>query len=176
MSSDPNEGGRRIDRLTCAGSTRGRIYRGARNPRRPAWKRRGRGVASGAARLRRSRSTSYDVRPQRAFSAEASHLSLEINSQAGLFGADLQAATTAGYNFSSLINRVLDVAHTRYFGICVPKAKHASNCDQLLRIADCWAVTLPLAGEQVDLAASDRTIEWATRSFSLGNCRKSFAL
>ncbi|MER9436101.1 ATP-grasp domain-containing protein [Mesorhizobium sp. M0618] len=44
---------------------------------------------------------------------------LEINTMPGLgvTSAYASAATTAGYSSSSLINRILDVAHTRYFGI-----------------------------------------------------------
>ncbi|MET4328636.1 D-alanine-D-alanine ligase [Bradyrhizobium sp. i1.15.2] len=44
---------------------------------------------------------------------------LEINSMAalGMRSAYVQAATTGGLSFSSLVNRILDVAHTRYFGI-----------------------------------------------------------
>ncbi|MDK1378640.1 MULTISPECIES: ATP-grasp domain-containing protein [unclassified Sinorhizobium] len=47
---------------------------------------------------------------------------LEINSIPGL-GARASyvlAATTAGYSFLSLVNRILDVAHTRHFGIGIP--------------------------------------------------------
>ncbi|WP_394889959.1 ATP-grasp domain-containing protein [Mesorhizobium sp. AaZ16] len=52
---------------------------------------------------------------------------LEINSMAGISMscAYALAATTAGHSYSSLINRILDVAHTRYFGIGIPKAEHA---------------------------------------------------
>ncbi|MER9618750.1 ATP-grasp domain-containing protein [Mesorhizobium sp. M0207] len=47
---------------------------------------------------------------------------LEINSMPGLGIRSLYslAATTAGYSYSSLINRILDVAHTRYFGTGIP--------------------------------------------------------
>lgn len=55
---------------------------------------------------------------------------LEINSIPALRGIFVQAATSAGYSFSSLINRILDVAHTRYFGIGFPKPEHAPNCDR----------------------------------------------
>ncbi|WP_031355644.1 D-alanine--D-alanine ligase family protein [Mesorhizobium sp. LSJC265A00] len=43
---------------------------------------------------------------------------LEINSMAGVSMSCVYflAATTAGYSFSNLINRILNVAHTRYFG------------------------------------------------------------
>ncbi|MET2833105.1 D-alanine--D-alanine ligase family protein [Mesorhizobium shangrilense] len=58
---------------------------------------------------------------------------LEINSMAGLgmSTAYVLAATTAGHSFSSLVNRILDVAHTRYFGIGIPKAERASNRDRI---------------------------------------------
>ncbi|MCK1644755.1 ATP-grasp domain-containing protein, partial [Bradyrhizobium sp. 154] len=49
---------------------------------------------------------------------------LEIN-----FGPSLnmthsyvRAATTGGYSFSNLVNRILDLAHIRYFGVCIPRA------------------------------------------------------
>jgi D-alanine-D-alanine ligase len=43
---------------------------------------------------------------------------LEINSMASLGGTSsyVLAAETAGYTFASMINRILDVAHRRYFG------------------------------------------------------------
>ncbi|MER9254458.1 ATP-grasp domain-containing protein [Mesorhizobium sp. M0598] len=43
---------------------------------------------------------------------------LEINSMAGVSMSCVYvlAATTAGHSFSNLINRILNVAHTRYFG------------------------------------------------------------
>ncbi|MER9832398.1 ATP-grasp domain-containing protein [Mesorhizobium sp. M0134] len=43
---------------------------------------------------------------------------LEINSMPGIGipSTYVLAATTAGYSFSSLVNRIFDVAHTRYFG------------------------------------------------------------
>lgn len=52
---------------------------------------------------------------------------LEINHDPSLdMGASyVLAARTAGHSFSSLVNRILDVAHTRYFGIGIPKAEHA---------------------------------------------------
>ncbi|PDT34693.1 MULTISPECIES: hypothetical protein [Sinorhizobium] len=48
---------------------------------------------------------------------------LEINADPGIgvrtsYGL---AATTAGHNFSSLVNRILDVAHLRHFGTGLPK-------------------------------------------------------
>lgn len=46
---------------------------------------------------------------------------LEINSPSlGMSSSYVSAATTAGYSFSSLVNRILNVAHTRYFGIGIP--------------------------------------------------------
>ncbi|CAN7250192.1 D-alanine--D-alanine ligase family protein [Mesorhizobium caraganae] len=44
---------------------------------------------------------------------------LEINSIPGLSPTSMYplAAMTAGYSFVSLVNRMLDVAHTRYFGV-----------------------------------------------------------
>ncbi|MER8963674.1 ATP-grasp domain-containing protein [Mesorhizobium sp. M0701] len=47
---------------------------------------------------------------------------LEINSNPGIGMNAIYtlAATTAGYSFSSFVNRILDVAHTRYFGIGIP--------------------------------------------------------
>ncbi|MER8912065.1 ATP-grasp domain-containing protein [Mesorhizobium sp. M0854] len=47
---------------------------------------------------------------------------LEINSMPGLgmTSAYVLAATTAGYSFSSLFNRILHIANTRYFGIGIP--------------------------------------------------------
>lgn len=50
---------------------------------------------------------------------------LEINHDPSLaMGASyVLAATIAGHSFSSLVNRILDVAHTRYFGIGIPKAE-----------------------------------------------------
>ncbi|WP_404926409.1 ATP-grasp domain-containing protein [Mesorhizobium sp. ORM16] len=50
---------------------------------------------------------------------------LEINPMPGLrMGSSYAfAAATAGHSYSSLINRILDVTHTRYFGIGIPKAE-----------------------------------------------------
>ncbi|MER8501749.1 ATP-grasp domain-containing protein [Mesorhizobium sp. M0195] len=47
---------------------------------------------------------------------------LEINSMPGLSMSSgfVIAAMTAGHSYSSLIHRILDVAHTRYFGIGIP--------------------------------------------------------
>ncbi|MFB6452922.1 D-alanine--D-alanine ligase family protein [Bradyrhizobium tunisiense] len=55
---------------------------------------------------------------------------LEINSIPALRGIYVQAATTAGYSFSSLINRILDVAHKRYFGVAVPQSECAPTRDE----------------------------------------------
>jgi len=43
---------------------------------------------------------------------------LEINSMAslGTGGSYMLAARAAGYTYSELVNRILDVAHQRYFG------------------------------------------------------------
>jgi D-alanine-D-alanine ligase len=48
---------------------------------------------------------------------------LEINSMAslGIGGSFVLAATAAGYTFSSLVNRILDIAHERYFGVPAPR-------------------------------------------------------
>ncbi|MER9312254.1 ATP-grasp domain-containing protein [Mesorhizobium australicum] len=47
---------------------------------------------------------------------------LEINSMPGLSTTSSYglAATTTGHSFSSLVNRILAIAHTRYFGIGIP--------------------------------------------------------
>ncbi|MER9534162.1 ATP-grasp domain-containing protein [Mesorhizobium sp. M0309] len=47
---------------------------------------------------------------------------LEINSMPGLSANSFypMAARAAGHSFSSLVNRMLDVAHMRYFGIGIP--------------------------------------------------------
>ncbi|MER8792525.1 ATP-grasp domain-containing protein [Mesorhizobium sp. M0983] len=49
-------------------------------------------------------------------------LVLEINTMPGFDtgNAYALAAMTAGYSFSGLVNRILDVAHTRYFGSAFP--------------------------------------------------------
>jgi D-alanine-D-alanine ligase len=51
---------------------------------------------------------------------------LEINSMASLgsTGSYVLAACTAGYTFVELVNRILNVAHARYFGIPVPQDAH----------------------------------------------------
>ena len=48
---------------------------------------------------------------------------LEINSMASLGrgGAYVLAARTAGYSFPALVNRIVDVAHERYFGVPAPR-------------------------------------------------------
>ncbi|QQO24771.1 ATP-grasp domain-containing protein [Bradyrhizobium diazoefficiens] len=48
---------------------------------------------------------------------------LEINVSPSLTNSSsyFQAAATGGYSFSDLVNRMLDVAHTRYFGIGYPR-------------------------------------------------------
>lgn len=48
---------------------------------------------------------------------------LEINSMASLGqgGAYVLAARTAGYSFPGLVNRIVDVAHERYFGCPAPR-------------------------------------------------------
>lgn len=53
---------------------------------------------------------------------------LEINSMASLGrgGAFVLAADRAGYSFKSLISRILDVAHIRYFGTPAPIDKRAA--------------------------------------------------
>jgi len=48
---------------------------------------------------------------------------LEINSMAslGTGGAFVLAANNAGYSFESLISRIIDITHERYFGVPAPK-------------------------------------------------------
>ncbi|MDA9521272.1 hypothetical protein XI06_13030 [Bradyrhizobium sp. CCBAU 11434] len=48
---------------------------------------------------------------------------LEINFSPSLnsTGSYVRAATTGGYSFPKLVNRILDLAHTRYFGIGIPR-------------------------------------------------------
>lgn len=60
---------------------------------------------------------------------------LEINSIPALRGIYVQAASAAGYSFSSLINRILDVAHTRYFGVGAPSRNARRLATQVLRIS-----------------------------------------
>src|SRR5262249_21898491 len=49
---------------------------------------------------------------------------LEINSMASLGGGGsfTFAALRAGYDFTSLVSRILDVAHERYFGVPAPRS------------------------------------------------------
>ncbi|TIT24655.1 MAG: ATP-grasp domain-containing protein [Mesorhizobium sp.] len=58
---------------------------------------------------------------------------LEINSMPGLsmHSAYVIAAMTAGHSYSSLINRILDVTHTRYFGVGIPYTEHSQMCQTL---------------------------------------------
>lgn len=57
---------------------------------------------------------------------------LEINSMAslGLTGSYVCAAQTAGYSFAALANRILDVAHERYFGAPVPRCAFAPQPEE----------------------------------------------
>lgn len=52
---------------------------------------------------------------------------LEVNTfpspNMDLSSSHVLAATTAGYSLSSLVNRILDIAHTRYFGIGIPQGR-----------------------------------------------------
>lgn len=50
---------------------------------------------------------------------------LEINANPSLSKGSSYcvAANTAGHSYSSLINRILDVAHTRYFGTAIPQVR-----------------------------------------------------
>lgn len=52
---------------------------------------------------------------------------LEINSMAslGASGSYVLAAAAAGYSFAALANRIVDVAHARYFGVPAPRSAHA---------------------------------------------------
>ena len=52
---------------------------------------------------------------------------LEINSMAslGASGSYMLAAQTAGYSVATLVNRIIDVAHSRYFGIPAPRQNFA---------------------------------------------------
>jgi D-alanine-D-alanine ligase len=62
---------------------------------------------------------------------------LEINSMAALgMGASyVLAAEAAGYSFSGLVNRILEVAHTRYFGTGISKPEYAPIRDQIFSAA-----------------------------------------
>lgn len=59
-----------------------------------------------------------DVRIDR--SGQPFVLEINPNPSLGVCSSYVLAATTAGYNFSSLVNRILEVAHTRYFGMGIP--------------------------------------------------------
>jgi lysine 2,3-aminomutase len=54
---------------------------------------------------------------------------LEINSMAslGATGSFIYAAEKAGYSFTSLVSRILDVAHQRYFGVPAPRDTVPAN-------------------------------------------------
>lgn len=54
---------------------------------------------------------------------------LEINSMASLGdgGSYITAAKTAGYTFASLVTRIVDVAHLRYFGTPAPREMAATG-------------------------------------------------
>ncbi|MCK1644757.1 ATP-grasp domain-containing protein, partial [Bradyrhizobium sp. 154] len=58
---------------------------------------------------------------------------LEINSSPSLnmTHSYVRAATTGGYSFSNLVNRILDLAHIRYFGVSIPRA-NTPNTDQIV--------------------------------------------
>jgi D-alanine-D-alanine ligase len=53
---------------------------------------------------------------------------LEINSMAslGANGSYMLAAQTAGYSFATLVNRIVDVTHLRYFGVPAPREARAA--------------------------------------------------
>ncbi|MET4038250.1 MULTISPECIES: ATP-grasp domain-containing protein [unclassified Bradyrhizobium] len=53
---------------------------------------------------------------------------LEINSHPSLHNTDsyARAATTGGYSFSHLLNRILDLAHSRHFGRAQPTPRKAT--------------------------------------------------
>jgi D-alanine-D-alanine ligase len=54
---------------------------------------------------------------------------LEINSMASLgrTGSFVLAAQTAGYDFAAMINRILDEAHSRYFGAPAPRSPRVES-------------------------------------------------
>jgi D-alanine-D-alanine ligase len=60
---------------------------------------------------------------------------LEINSMASLgnTGSYMLAAQTAGYSFATLANKIVDVAHERYFGGPAPRQNFASASQTALR-------------------------------------------
>jgi D-alanine-D-alanine ligase len=53
---------------------------------------------------------------------------LEINSMAslGAAGSYMLAAHAAGHSFEALVNRIVDVAHARYFGVAAPREVRAA--------------------------------------------------
>ncbi|MEA3225889.1 MAG: hypothetical protein U9Q07_08050 [Planctomycetota bacterium] len=63
---------------------------------------------------------------------------LEINSMASLGGggAFVLAASKAGYTFESLVSRIIDITHERYFG--VPAPAYARTHD---KITENWSPT-----------------------------------
>jgi D-alanine-D-alanine ligase len=58
---------------------------------------------------------------------------LEINSMASLGrgGSFVRASQEAGYNFVSLVGRIVDVAHERYYGVCAPKGIFTAGAARL---------------------------------------------
>lgn len=56
---------------------------------------------------------------------------LEVNFSPSLnsLHSYVMAATIGGYSLSSLLNRILDLAHTRYFGVGIAKPEHRLNRD-----------------------------------------------
>jgi len=59
---------------------------------------------------------------------------LEINFSPSLHKTHsyVRAATTRGYSFPNLVNRILDLAHTRYFGARMPNPEHELDRDRAL--------------------------------------------
>jgi D-alanine-D-alanine ligase len=59
---------------------------------------------------------------------------LEINSMASLGsgGSYVLAALTAGYSFAGLIQRILDVAHQRYYGVPVPPPRGSAALEKFV--------------------------------------------
>jgi D-alanine-D-alanine ligase len=61
---------------------------------------------------------------------------LELNSMASLGpgGSFTLAGKAGGYDFAGLVNRILDEAHKRYFGMAAPKCSKVGRYrDDLLR-------------------------------------------
>ncbi|WP_373415011.1 ATP-grasp domain-containing protein [Ensifer aridi] len=58
-----------------------------------------------------------DIRIDRSGQPFVLEINPNPNPALGVRSSYVLAATTAGYSFSSLVNRILDVAHKRYFGI-----------------------------------------------------------